>query len=395
MSLNFIDLFSGIGGFHQALKKYDKKSKCVLACDIDKNCQEVYFDNYNIKPESNITELDETTLPDFDILCAGFPCQSFSNAGNKGKFNDGRGKLLYEIIRIAKHKKPKFMFLENVKHIKKIDNGNVFSKILSEINKIGYYVKDEETIFELSPYQLGIPQNRERVIFVCIRNDIYDSTKKIELSLPTNPKINFTKIFEKKKDTLKYKISDEVENVLNAWNEIIQVIDTGDKLSPTILCNEFKKKYTKTEFSKLPKWKQDYITKNKPIYEKYKSKWDTWSKKYENLLSKREIYCKLEWQVGPKKDNDSIWNYFIQLRQSGLRIKKTDYFPTLVALGQIPIYGKQKRYITPRECARLQSFPNSFKIHNSDKVAYKQFGNAVNVDVIHTVIKATLDVYLN
>jgi len=101
----------------------------------------------------------------------------------------------------------------------------------------------------------------------------------------------------------------------------------------------------------------------------------------------------LEWQVGNKKENDSIWNYFIQMRQSGIRVKKTNYFPTLVAIVQIPIYGKEKRYITPRECARLQSFPDSFKIHKNDKTAYKQFGNAVNVDVISYIIDLTLRTY--
>ena len=78
------------------------------------------------------------------------------------------------------------------------------------------------------------------------------------------------------------------------------------------------------------------------------------------ILKKREIYGKLEWQTGPITVNDSIFNHFIQIRQSGIRVKKGKYFPTLVAISQIPIYGKEKRYITPRECARLQSFPETF-----------------------------------
>ena len=81
------------------------------------------------------------------------------------------------------------------------------------------------------------------------------------------------------------------------------------------------------------------------------------------------------------------------MRQSGIRVKKAEYFPTLVAISQIPIYGKEKRYITPKECARLQSFPPDFKIAEEDKHSYKQFGNAVNVDNVHTVIKATFDHY--
>ena len=191
----------------------------------------------------------------------------------------------------------------------------------------------------------------------------------------------------------KYKISQEIENILNIWDDMIKVFDENETLSPTILCNEFQKKYSDDDFKKLPIWKQDYITKNKPLYEKYRNIWDEWLIKNECYLKKREIYCKLEWQVGKKKLNDSIWDYFIQFRQSGIRVKKAHYFPTLVAIVQTPIYAKEKRYITPRECARLQSFPDTFIIHQNDNIAYKQFGNAVNVDVIGYIIERTLKVY--
>ena len=105
------------------------------------------------------------------------------------------------------------------------------------------------------------------------------------------------------------------------------------------------------------------------------------------------MYGKLEWQVGKKVKDDSIFNHFIQIRQSGIRVKKAKYFPTLVAIVQTPIYAKEKRYITPRECARLQSFPDNFILHENDQTAYKQFGNAVNVDVVHFVISKTLKGY--
>ena len=115
--------------------------------------------------------------------------------------------------------------------------------------------------------------------------------------------------------------------------------------------------------------------------------------KHRDKLSKLEIYGKLEWQAGPKKEDDSIFDHFIQLRQSGIRVKKSKYFPTLVAIVQTPIYAKERRYITPRECARLQSFPDSFKLHKNDKIAYKQFGNAVNVDVVYYVMSHVLELY--
>ena len=402
--IKFIDLFCGIGGFHQAMARFNN-SKCVFACDIDSNCQTIYKKNYNIDVHSDIKKINASDIPDFDVLCGGFPCQSFSNAGNKKSFNDDRGTLFEDILRIAKVKKPSFMFLENVKHLRKIDDGKVFAHILDRINQTGYHVRDEETIFELSPNQFGIPQERKRLIFVCIRNDIYNKThhenilslsdneSRIKINIP-NMELNINKIIETDTNiTNKYKISTEIESVLNAWDEIIQKFEFGETLSPTILCHEFYNTYTETEFNNLATWKRDYITKNKYIYNKYKDDWDEWYEKYKDLLSKREIYAKLEWQTGKKKLNDSIWNYFIQLRQSGIRVKKAEYFPTLVAIVQTPIYAKEKRYITPRECARLQSFPDSFILHENDHIAYKQFGNAINVDVIYNVMKATFDAY--
>ena len=383
----FIDLFCGVGGFHQALNRLG--GHCVFASDIDEHCRNIYEKNYGLRPHGDITKVDPKSIPDFDILTGGFPCQSFSNSGKKGGFGDKRGQLYENILEIAAEKKPSFMFLENVKHIQKIDNGEVFKHILGCIQNTGYHVET----FELSPHQLGVPQQRERVIFVCIRNDLYDKTKELDMTPPDVP-INFKKIIETDPEKTKnYKISAEHEEILTIWDEMVKVFEVGQSMSPTILCNEFHNKYSPEEFAKLPQWKQDYITKNKPIYEKYQPQWDAWLKKYQPQLSKREIYNKLEWQAGPKQVNDSIFNHFIQLRQSGIRVKKSKYFPTLVAIVQTPIYAKERRHITPRECARLQSFPDSFQLHESDQIAYKQFGNAVNVDVVHFVMSRVLKIY--
>lgn len=390
--IRFIDLFCGIGGFHQALKRLN--GVCVFACDIDKHCREVYGTNYNLVPHDNITQVDVATVPDFDVLCAGFPCQAFSNAGNKQSFKDVRGTLFEHILRIAVAKMPRFMFLENVKHIKKIGEGKVFEHIVNRINESGYYVKNDETIFELSPHQLGVPQHRERVIFVCVRKDIYNASIQLNMTPPPNVEISFDKIIlTDPVITDMYRIEPEVEEVLTAWDAMVQVIETGDSMSPTIMCNEFNSVYTEAEFIALPDWKQEYMIKNRPIYAKYKEQWDEWLLNHSEILKKREIFGKLEWQAGKKKQGDSIWDYFIQMRQSGIRVKKCDYFPTLVAIVQTPIYAKERRYITPRECARLQSFPDDFIMHANDKVAYKQFGNAVNVDVVHYVIERTLKAY--
>jgi DNA (cytosine-5)-methyltransferase 1 len=379
----FIDLFCGIGGFHQSLHKLG--AKCILACDIDKDCRQVYKDNYGLEPVSNVKDIDEKTMENFDILCAGFPCQAFSNGGKKKCFEDERGLLFDEIVRIAKEKKPKFMFLENVKHILKVSNGEVIEYIKKKIDSIGYHLQ----LFQISPHNYGIPQQRERVYFVCVRNDIYNGN---DIVLPNYCKIiNFEKFLDKKEDIdEKYFLKGDVLNVLESWDKMIHVFDIGEKISPTIMINDAFKNYSEEEFNEFPTWKKDYITKNKPLIEKYKHQFESWYDKNQELLQKREIYGKLEWQTGPIKEKDSIFNHFIQIRQSGIRVKKGHYFPTLVAISQIPIYGKEKRYITPRECARLQSFPNTFKLPKEDRKSYKQLGNSVNVDNVSTVINATL-----
>ena len=383
----FIDLFCGIGGFHQAL--HQMGAKCVLACDIDKECRVVYKDNYGIEPVSNVKDIDEKTMDDFDILCAGFPCQAFSNGGKKKCFDDERGLLFDEIVRIAKTKKPRFMFLENVKHILKVSNGEVIEYIKNKIAAIGYKLQ----LFQISPHNYGIPQQRERVYFVCVRNDIYNGT---DIVLPTYiGKMEFQKFLDKKEEIAeKYFIKGDTLDVLESWDLMVKTFDVSEKISPTIMINDAFSSYTQIDFDGFPAWKKDYITKNKPLIEKYRTQFTEWYKTYSLLLKKREIYGKLEWQTGPIKENDSIFNHFIQIRQSGIRVKKGHYFPTLVAIAQIPIYGKEKRYITPRECARLQSFPETFKLSPDDKKSYKQLGNSVNVNNVYTVISSTLKKYM-
>lgn len=384
--MNYIDLFCGIGGFHQALKTFNLN--CVLASDIDKNCKIIYKLNYNIDPLNNIKTIDPDNIPDFDIICAGFPCQTFSNAGKKKTFSDNRGLLFDEIIRIAKVKNPKFMFLENVKHILKVGDGEVIKYIKNKLEENNYILQ----LFNMSPHKYGIPQQRERIYFVCVRKDIYNneniklpiSDKKIIINNFLDKKINIDK---------KYYINGDILKVLEAWDEMIKIFDIGEKISPTILIHEFYILDRKKNFDIYPKWKQDYIIANKKIIDKYKDKWDIWYNKHKHILQKREIYGKLEWQTGIIKENDSIFNYFIQIRQSGIRVKKSEYFPTLVAISQIPIYGKEKRYITPRECARLQSFPDDFILSENDKISYKQLGNSVNVDNVKTIINATFNHY--
>ena len=389
--LTFIDLFCGIGGFHQALKKLG--AKCILACDIDKDCREVYLTNYGIKPVEDVKKINPTQLPDFDILTAGFPCQAFSNGGKKKCFEDSRGLLFDEIIRIAKEKKPKFMFLENVKHILKVSDGEVIDYIKGKIDAIGYNL----TLFQLSPHNYGIPQQRERVYFVCVLKTLQppvNSNPTIILNPTIDPNtIDFNKFINNDNVPSKYYINSSILETLEAWDEIIKQMEVGEKLTPTLMINDAFVDYSETQLNSFPAWKRDYIKKNRPLVQKYYTILDTWYTKHKELLKQREIFGKLEWQTGPVTKNESIFNHFIQIRQSGIRVKKCKYFPTLVAISQIPIYGKEKRYITPRECARLQSFPEDFTLAIDDKKSYKQLGNSVNVENVFNVVSSTLKHY--
>ena len=318
-SLTFIDLFCGIGGFHQALKKLG--AKCILACDIDKDCREVYLTNYGIKPVEDVKKINPTQLPDFDILTAGFPCQAFSNGGKKKCFEDSRGLLFDEIIRIAKEKKPKFMFLENVKHILKVSDGEVIDYIKGKIDAIGYNL----TLFQLSPHNYGIPQQRERVYFVCVLKTLQppvNSNPTIILNPTIDPNtIDFNKFINNDNVPSKYYINSSILETLEAWDEIIKQMEVGEKLTPTLMINDAFVDYSETQLNSFPAWKRDTIKKNRPLVQKYYTILDTWYTKHKELLKQREIFGKLEWQTGPVTKNESIFNHFIQIRQSGIRVK--------------------------------------------------------------------------
>ena len=120
-NFKFIDLFSGIGGFHQAMTELG--GECVLASEINKYSIETYFENYGIDSNIDITKLKENDIPYHDVLCAGFPCQAFSKAGAQNGFEDTRGTLFFEIERILKHSRPKFIMLENVRNLVSHDHG--------------------------------------------------------------------------------------------------------------------------------------------------------------------------------------------------------------------------------------------------------------------------------
>ncbi len=164
----FIDLFAGIGGFHIAAKKLG--GKCVFASEIDPYAQEAYAANHKVKPHGDITSIDTKEIPSHDVLLAGFPCQPFSIIGNRLGFDDIRGTLFFDIVRIIKNKKPKMFILENVKQLSTHNKGKTLATIVNELETQGYKVYWKV----LNALDFGLPQKRERTIFVGFKDNRID-----------------------------------------------------------------------------------------------------------------------------------------------------------------------------------------------------------------------------
>ncbi|MCI9312846.1 MAG: DNA cytosine methyltransferase, partial [Erysipelotrichaceae bacterium] len=355
--------------------------ECVFASEIDKYAIDTYQKNYGIDSNHNIREIDyeNNRLPDHDVLCAGFPCQTFSKAGKQEGFNDEtKGTLFFEIERILKNHHTKYIILENVRNLASHNHGNTWDTIYRHLKALGYRLTPKPII--LSPHQIGVPQLRERVVIL----GVYDPQKVNEDLMISFSDFNINKdqntidtILEDEPVEKKYYITEYETMVLNAWDEFYKGISES-VIGYPIWTSFFKKAAEES----MPLWKKNFIQKNNHLYSNNKEFIDAWLKKYNNLKDFIPTHRKFEWQAGTSID--TLWEGIIQFRPSGIRVKKPTCFPALVAMVQIPIIGKRKRRLTITEAARLQSFENLIPNKN-DQQAYKQFGNAVNVEVIRLV----------
>jgi len=412
--LKFIDLFAGVGGFHIALEELGHE--CVFASEKRQNLAELYEKNFGIKVNRDITKIEVAEIPKFDILCAGFPCQPFSKAGKQDGLQDERnGSLFDKIVEILDFHKPKYFILENVRNLVSHDNENTWFYIKEQLEeKLGY--KIDKKIY--SPHNFGIPQHRER-LFIIGSLEGLEHFKWLETTNETTSIFNYLD----SNPTNARKLEDEKIEVIDIWQEFILAIPKEDKLpgfpiwsmefgatypfedktpfaSSSIalgktkgnfgielkgLSREDKFKnipsYARTQENEFPSWKKNYIRKNRAFYEKYKDRLEPIVKKIEKL--KIASWQKLEWNVqGGERD---LYKYIIQFRGSGVRIKKTDFFPSLVTVStQIPIISWEKRYITPSEGARIQSL-NGIELPENIGTCFSALGNAVNVSIVKLI----------
>jgi len=208
----FIDLFAGIGGFRIAMQSLG--GKCVYSSEWDHQAKKTYEANFGEVPFGDITkQSNKDFIPgQFDVLCAGFPCQAFSIAGKRGGFEDTRGTLFFDVAQILKKHKPKAFFLENVKGLRNHDKGRTLATILHTLrNDLGYYVPEPQIV---NAKDFGVPQNRERIFIVGFLDEA--ACKSFEYPNPEKKNVTFADVKEEKEVSVKYYLSTRYLETLRA-----------------------------------------------------------------------------------------------------------------------------------------------------------------------------------
>lgn len=410
MSFTYVDLFAGIGGFHAALGALG--GECVYASEIDDHAAKIYQRNWGIKPEGDITlAANEQTMevPEHDVLVGGFPCQPFSKSGKQLGMDESRGTLFWNIAKIIEVRKPKLVLLENVRNIAGPRHKHEWEVIIRTLRSLGYRVSSIPLVVsphKISPSHGGRPQSRERVLIAATldqaqRNHLAMEPESIDLShafenwdpknwnlkkhLPLDSSMSPS-------SKSKLKLTSTELNWIEAWNEFIEMIikKGGHSELPgfPIWVDDFVDKGKLRIPRGTPDWKANFLVKNSEFYTKHKKLIDAWLKRWDGLQDFPPTRRKLEWQAQDAKD---LWSTVMHFRPSGIRAKKANYVPALVAITQTSVLGPQKRRLSVLEASRLQGFPDWFDfIDQPDSLSYRQLGNAVNVGVIYNVMKALI-----
>jgi DNA (cytosine-5)-methyltransferase 1 len=408
--VKFVDLFAGIGGirlgFEQAMQELGIESACVLSSEIDPHAQETYELNFGHKPAGDIYGIKQ--FPEFDFLLAGFPCQPFSYAGKQKGFVDTRGTLFFEIERLLKEHRPKGFLLENVRGLTSHDKGRTFQTILENLKALNYGV----SYLILNSSNFGVPQNRVRVYILGLDNrqpvlslqsdlgatDSHDFKRTIDQPslfehyttsvvgdiLEENPgrkydcsddfKSRLLKLVDGQPEKLHgYRLIDHRNgNSFHSWELGIKgECDQSEiEFMNALIANRRKKK-----FGAHQDGKKLTLAEIKTFFDRPDLK-----KIMDGLMIKGYLK-ETNGRFNPVAGNMSFEVFkFLDPKSISITLVSSDAHKLGV------VHNGRMRRITPRECARLQGFPDSFVHHPKDIYAYRQFGNSVSVPVVKQVI---------
>lgn len=419
--IRFIDLFGGVGGFRAGLESASSSFKCVAYYEIDKYAVQTYNKNFGENHEpTDITKVKSADIPDHDLICAGFPCQSFSVAGKRRGFQDTRGTLFFEIARIARDKRPGTLLLENVKGLLSHDKGATFGTILQTLDELGYDAEWQV----LNSKDWGVPQNRERVFIIGhLRGTggweilpILKSGKEFNTA-PREARDAGARLFNYPANTISqrdYKGGNQV--ILQEPTRtpkggghlpLVRACLTPDRPERRQNGRRFKEDgedmFTLTEASP-----DDWIS----IYEKEVELLEALDKHCETCKCNEEGHKIIH--KNPESDdvhcetctcNEGVKTFTVSSSGRGCiekgridkRAQYSDVSQTLTAMQDTKrsgtyvmntlteATGNQIRRLTPTECERLQGFPDDWTKGVSDTQRYKQMGNAVTVNVIEMI----------
>ena len=211
--MKFIDLFAGLGGFHVALRSLGHT--CVFASELDESLRQLYAKNFGLMPEGDIRKIPIKEIPNHDILCAGFPCQPFSKAGEQQGLDCPKwGDLFKYVLKILRQHQPEYFILENVPNLSRHDDGETWGKMKRRLRQAGYTVDDHR----LSPHHFGIPQIRERIFIVGSKSGLSGFSWP---EIKRNGPMSILKMLEKKPDDAK-SLSKQVIECLGVWQSFIR-----------------------------------------------------------------------------------------------------------------------------------------------------------------------------